>query len=60
MRRWDPGLVSPGYHPISAPPRWLDWLAWRPCATHALGLATLAVVTVLYLADISEFIYFQF
>jgi hypothetical protein len=53
-------LVSPGYHPIGAPPRWLGWLSWRPSATHGLGLAVLATVTVLYLADISEFIYFQF
>lgn len=61
MRRYRPGLASPGYPATeiapSGPPR---LLAWRPTPPVAGALALAFVLCLLKLNDISEFIYFQF
>ena len=60
LRRWQPGLASPGYETgIDEPRAWTprDW-SLHPGAAVAVGL--LLATCILKLNDVSEFIYFRF
>ena len=41
-------------------PRWLGWLKWRPAPGAAIAVGLLAVVVVMSMSRIKEFLYFQF
>jgi putative copper export protein len=45
---------------FNAIPNWTRWLVWRTRVAWALGIAVLAVFSVLGLSRVSEFIYWQF
>ena len=49
-----------GIRPPPLDPRWAEQWLWRPRAGWAWALAALAILAVLGLSRISEFIYWQF
>lgn len=60
FREWQPGLVSPGYHPVQNPEgRWRH-LSWSPSPWRGALMGTLLALCILHFASISEFIYFRF
>src|SRR5687768_18494273 len=63
LARFQPTLEYLGQPTTSlspASPRWAQKLAWVPRRAWAFGIGALAVVSVLGLSRISEFIYWQF
>ena len=61
MTRFKPVLawaqLSRDWPPV---PRWLGRLQWRPAAGTAVVVGVLAVVVVMSMSRIKEFLYFQF
>lgn len=61
MRRFTPGLPSPGYPATAVSPVATGGLpTWRPTAGGAFCTAILFSIALMKFNDISEFIYFQF
>lgn len=46
--------------PQDALPRWAAWLRWRPSLLWAAATALCGLVGMLYMTQLSEFLYFQF
>ena len=59
MAAYRPGLVSPGYRPITPGQSALN-LVWRPSAIWLAIAAGLGLYALLAINEFSEFIYFQF
>ncbi|MES2695352.1 MAG: MBOAT family O-acyltransferase [Verrucomicrobiota bacterium] len=53
------GLASP-HAPAGSRPRWAARLQWRPSSAWAVATAAVGIVAVLYITQLSEFLYFQF
>lgn len=49
-----------GTRPGSPIPAWARWAQWRPSVPWALATSGVAVVVVLHLTQVSEFLYFKF
>lgn len=49
-----------GLHLDPPMPAWARWAEWRPSVPWALGASCVAVVAVLHLTQMSEFLYFKF
>jgi len=59
MAAYRPGLVSPGYRPISQGQSIWNW-AWKPGPVWLAITAGLGIYALLAITGFSEFIYFQF
>ena len=49
-----------GARPAPPMPAWAGWAEWRPSLPWALGTSCIAVIVVLHLTQVSEFLYFKF
>ena len=49
-----------GARPGPPMPAWAGWAEWRPSLPWALGTSCVAVIVVLHLTQVSEFLYFKF